>query len=145
DGNGWTIGKRSRVRLARRHLRRRRLRTDQPVAAAGHSEEVDWPVSCFAQSLAECRDVDLDVAFFHDKPGPHLRHKLILRHHLALRRGKHRKYVECLALELDRRPLAGKFPVTEIEPEAPEAHLILLHAVQPRPRFRTIKLLNRGI
>jgi hypothetical protein len=35
--------------------------------------------------------------------------------------------------------------VTEIEPEPPEAKLVLLHAIQPGRRFRTIKLLNQGI
>jgi hypothetical protein len=104
-------------------LRSGGFHADQPVSAARHSENVDWPPGFLAERFANCRNVDLNIAFFDDKPGPNLRHDLVFRDHFAARCGKRGEDVEGLALELYRGLAGPKLAVSEIEAEAPETDL----------------------
>jgi hypothetical protein len=71
--------------------------------------------------------MDLDIVFLDHKPGPHLFHELILRHHIAFGGGKYAQYVKRARAKPDWRRLKRQFALAHIEAERPETDLISIH------------------
>src|SRR5216684_4378079 len=74
--------------------RRGGLQTDKSITAAGYCDHVGLPALTFFQRLSKRRDMDVDIAFLDDQPGPDLRHQFVLGDDLALRRDQYAQDVE---------------------------------------------------
>src|SRR5262249_29768265 len=99
-------------------------RIRQPVAAPRHGDNVGITLGVLVQSLAQRRDVDVQIVFRDHAPGPQPCNQLVLADYRASCRCKKPEDIECPPADLYGLAIVQQAPPPEIEPEPAEANLL---------------------